>query len=291
MKKRGLKRAVLLATVAFAATTTAPAQAADWSDNAIGWRYGEKFAEPYNDEDISKHILNFTHASGYRYGTNFLNVDFLFSDSKDSPTVNGKPDRDERAREAYLLYRHTLDLGKISGSSAFAFGPVRGAGITLGFDFNTKSGDGYESKKRMWVAGPTLMLDVPGFFNVSLLMLWESNAPKGHPDRYYYDPHPMLNLAWAIPFGLGTVPLSFEGYANFIASKGRDEFGGNTKPETNIDMQVMYDLGAALGAGRNAFKVGLEYQYWRNKFGNDHTGPAGGGAFARTPMVRAEYHF
>ena len=32
------------------------AQAADRSDNSIGYRYGTRFAEPFNKEDISKHI-------------------------------------------------------------------------------------------------------------------------------------------------------------------------------------------------------------------------------------------
>ena len=31
---------------------------ADWSDTSIGYRYGTKFAEPYNSEDISKNIFN-----------------------------------------------------------------------------------------------------------------------------------------------------------------------------------------------------------------------------------------
>ncbi|MBV8624292.1 MAG: outer envelope protein, partial [Herbaspirillum sp.] len=57
--------------------------AADWADNSIGYRYGTRFAEPYNTQDISKNIVNFQHASGYKYGTNFLNVDLLMSDSKD----------------------------------------------------------------------------------------------------------------------------------------------------------------------------------------------------------------
>jgi hypothetical protein len=100
----------------------------------------------------------------------------------------------------------------------------------------------------------------------------------------------MLSLAWGIPIPVG-IPLSFEGFANFIASKGKNEFGGNTAAETNIDMQVMYDASALVGAGKGSFKVGLEYQYWKNKFGNDSSGPAGGGAFAKTPMFRAEYHF
>lgn len=258
--------------------------AADWSDTYIGWRYGNKFAEPFNKNDISKNIFNLGHVSGYKYGTNFLNVDMLLSDSNDS--MNGN----SGAHETYVVYRHTLDFGKILGNpETFKWGPIRGVGFTAGFDYNSKTGDSYQSKKRMLVAGPTVMLDVPGFLNISVLQLWESNAPRTHPDRYYYDPHPMLTAAWGIP--IGSLPLSFEGYLNYIAAKGQNEFGGGTKPETNIDAMVMYDASSLVGAKAKTFRVGLEYQYWRNKFGNDHKGAAGDGAFAKTPMIRAEYHF
>jgi hypothetical protein len=269
------------------------AHAADWSDTSIGYRYGTKFAEPYGNNDITKSIISLSHSSGYKYGTNFFNADLLMSDSKDpiSPTSGSG------AQEVYIVYRHTLDIGKIIGKpDAFKFGPVRGLGFTGGFDYNTKDDAGYNSRKRMLVAGPTVMFDVPGFLNASVLELWESNAPYSkysgvQTSRYDYDVHPMLALAWGIPFSLGPVQLSYEGYANFISSKGKDEFGVPTKPETNIDMQVMYDVGQWVGAGKNTLKLGLEYQYWRNKFGDDHTGAAGNGAFAKTPMIRAEYHF
>lgn len=271
---------------ALLAASLSGAYAADWSDTYIGYRYGTKFAEPFNKNDIAKNIFNLGHVSGYKYGTNFVNVDMLISDNKDSSTGTGG------ANEVYIVYRHTLDFGKVIGTpDTFKFGPIRGMGLTAGFDYNTKSGDSYESKKHMLVAGPTVMFDVPGFLNLSLLELWESNAPAGHRQRYSYDPHPMLTAAWGIPFSLGPVKLSFEGFANYIASKGKNEFGGNTKPETNIDMQIMYDVSSLLSAKPKTVKVGLEYQYWRNKFGNDHTGAAGDGAFAKTPMLRAEYHF
>lgn len=265
------------------------AQAADWSDTYIGYRYGTKFAEPYESNDITKSIINLSHVSGYKYGVNFFNADILLSDSKDPASANST----DGAHEVYVVYRHTLDLGKITGKS-FKFGPVKDIGLTAGFDYNNKDDAGYNSKKHMLVAGPTLMLDVPGFLNVSLLALWESNAPCNTftntcVSRYTYKTHPMLTAAWGIP--IGSTPLSFEGFANFIASKGKDEFGGSTKPETNIDMQLMLDVGAVAGGPKNTFKVGLEYQYWKNKFGNDSKGPAGSGAFAKTPMIRAEYHF
>jgi nucleoside-specific outer membrane channel protein Tsx len=267
---------------------SASAQAAEWSDTSLSYRYGSQFAEPFNDKDISKHIVNFSSVSGYKYGKNFVSVDFLLS-SQDDPSSAGSHDG---AHEAYAVYRHTLDIGKVTGAN-LAFGPVRGVGVTAGFDVNTKNDAGYNSKKRMLVAGPTLMFDVPGFLDVSLLALRESNAPYNTythtaTPRYTYKTHAMISMAWGIPFNVG-IPLSFEGYANFIDSKGKDEFGGNTAPETNIDLQIMYDMSGAVGAAKNTFKVGLEYQYWKNKFGNSSTNNPG--ATASTPMVRAEYHF
>jgi nucleoside-specific outer membrane channel protein Tsx len=288
-----LIRSLTLAALLLGSGVTAIA--ANWSDTSISWRYGTKFAEPFNDKDITKNIIALTHASGYKYGSNFLNVDMLLSDKNDPSNVSNS---NEGAQEVYVVYRHTFDIGKVLGSE-IKFGPISGVGVTVGFDLNTKTDAGYNSKKRMLVAGPTLMVDVPGFLNISLLALWESNQPSGWDfgagrsyslDRYSYDVHPMLTAAWGIP--LGSLPLSFEGFANFIASKGDDEFGRKTAVEINIDMQVMWDLGATMGGPKNTFpRVGLEYQYWSNKFGNDHSGPAGNGAIANTPMIRVDYHF
>ena len=282
-----LRKTALLAALCCAAIG---AQAAEWSDTSISYRYGNRFREPFNPNNISKNIVGLTHASGYKYGTNFFNVDMLMSDNKDpasATSTNG-------AQEVYIVYRNTFDIGKISGKP-IKWGVVNGVGITAGFDYNTKADAGYNSKKRMLVLGPTLSFDVPGFLNVGLLGLWESNAPYStftnvSTPRYSYRAHPALSVAWAIP--ISAVPgLSFEGFGLYIASKGNDEFRTATAPETNIDMQLMYDVGAAMGAPKGTFKVGLEYQYWKNKFGNNANGPAGSGAFARTPMIRAEYHF
>jgi hypothetical protein len=50
----------------------------------------------------------------------------------------------------------------------------------------------------------------------------------------------------------------------------------------------MYDVSSSLGMKAGRVKAGFEYQYWRNKFGNPHRIP---GSTAKTPMLRAEYHF
>jgi hypothetical protein len=269
------------------------ANSADWSDTSIAWHYGTQFAEPYNTNDISKNILSLTHVSGYKYGTNFFNVDMLYSDTKDPSAINST----NGAQEIYIVYRNTVDLGKVSGSE-FKFGPVKGLGITFGFDTNTKTDTGYNSKKQMLVVGPTFMMDVPGFLNISLLEAWESNAPSGwnfttsstySVGRYSYSPHPIVSLAWGIPFGASA--FSFEGFMNYNFAKGKDEFGSDTQAEILFDGQIMADLGLLTGGAKSTFKAGIEYQYWKNKFGNDASGAAGNGAFAKTPMVRVEYHF
>lgn len=274
-----------IAATAVLGMSAADVTAAEWSDTSIGWRYGTKFGEPFEGNDIHKNIIDFQHASGYKYGSNFFNVDLLMSDKNDpADGIQGK----EGAQEAYIVYRHLLDIGKVLDKEFKYGGIIRGFGLTAGFDWNTKN-DGYGSRKRMLVLGPTVMMDVPGFLNISLHELWESNAPNGIQDRYSYDAHPALDIAWGIP--IGESPFSFEGYFDWIASKGKDEFGGDTAPETHLDMQIMLDVGRVAGGPKNTFKVGLEYEYWKNKFGNNHNGPAGSGAFAKTPMIRAEYHF
>ncbi|MEO8003759.1 MAG: outer envelope protein [Betaproteobacteria bacterium] len=274
-----------IAATAVVGMACGSASAAEWSDTSIGWRYGTKFGEPFEGNDIHKNIIDFQHVSGYKYGSNFFNVDLLMSDRNDpADGVQGK----EGAQEAYIVYRNLIDIGKVFDKEFKYGGIIRGFGLTVGGDLNTKN-DGYGSRKRMVVIGPTMMMDVPGFLNISVHELWESNAPNAISNRYYYETHPMLDIAWGIP--IGDSPFAFEGYFDYIASKGKDEFGGDTAPETHLDMQIMLDVGRVLGGPKKTFRVGLEYEYWKNKFGNNHNGPAGDGAFAKTPMIRAEYHF
>ena len=288
-----------LGAVAIALSATfgasAPLMAADWSDTSIGYRFGTNFREPYNNTAIEKNIINIEHVSGYKYGTNYLNVDLLNSNGKD-PAASATSH--VGAQEAYVVYRNTVSLSKVTGSP-MKYGSITDVGMTLGFDWNAKSDSGYNSKKRMLVFGPTISLDVPGHLSVGIQELVESNAPCSGTTcvgRYSYKLHPMLSASWGIP--LGDLPLEFKGFMNLIAAKGKNEYGGNTATETLIDAFIMMDVGRQFGGPKGMFKVGLGYEYWKNKFGDDASVPfaapnygAGSGAFAKTPKIKAEYHF
>lgn len=277
-----MKKKIALVAMAAAAVC---AQAADWSDTSLSFTHGTKYAEPFEGNSISKNIYSFKNVSGDKYGQNFFNADLLESSSSSLDKATGSA---AGAQEVYAVYRRLFDLQKITGKN-YAFGPVKNVGLTAGFDWNTKN-NSYASRKRMLVAGPTFMVNVKdGFFNVSLLMLDESNAPNTHA-RYHYKNHAALDFAWGVPTGVNN--LSFEGWASYIDSKGKaEDTTTDTKPETHIYATLMYDISAPVGAAKNTFKLGAGYEYWKNKFGNDHTGAPGSGAFAKTPFVKAEYHF
>lgn len=265
---------------------------ADWHDHALSWRTGETFREPFIRKNIPKDIYSYTYAAGYDEGSDFLNLDYLVSNDNEPVRKNSN----SGATELYFLYRHTFEFENLLIDHLPA---IRRFGLTTGVDFNYKKDPGYNSRKQMFVLGPTLKLKVPGYLNISLLALWESNHPHaargsfdpGYPEkRFHYDVHPMLNVVWGIP--LNSCPISFEGYANFIASKGLDETGNATAPETNIDMKLMYDLSHLQNNTNMKFKMGLEYQYWRNKFGNSSSKVGDfEGNIASTSMLRFEIHF
>ena len=265
---------------------------ADWSNHALGWRAGETFREPFNKKNISKDIYSYTYTAGYDSGSDFFNLDYLVSNDNDPIKKNSS----SGAKELYFLYRHTFYFKNLLTDQLPL---ISGIGLTAGVDLNFKKDAGYNSRKQMFVLGPTLKFNTPGFLNISLLGLWESNHPHaasgssdpGYPEkRFQYDVHPMLNIVWGIPLNSG--PISFEGYANFITSKGLDETGNATSPETNIDMRLMYDFSDFFRNTNLKFKMGLEYQYWRNKFGNS-SAKVGDfeGNIASTSMFRFEVNF
>lgn len=258
------------------------ASAAKWSDTSMSYRTGNQFREPAIAKNVSKDIVGFTHVSGYDYGQNFLNVDVLMSDKND-PARGG----DTGAQEIYLVYAHQLYLGKVFDKN-LSFGPVKEVALTTGFDLNTKD-TAFAPKVRKLLVGPTLKFDIPkGFFDVSLLFYkeWNNNGIVGKSVNF--DPTYRIAMAWGVPFSLGPVPLSFEGFLNYTGEKGKDGFGVETDPETWSDMFIMADLGKMLMDKPRTLRAGIGYEYIKNKFGSKDGST---GSKTTTPMIKVQWHF
>lgn len=259
----------------------APAHAAQgWSDTYLGYRVGNRYTEPAIADPVHKDIFSLTHASGYKYGSQFLNVDLLLSDRHD-PARNGGG-----AREIYAVYRHHLSPLALFGLDT-GFGPVREIALTGGFNLGSKN-TAFASRPQVLVFGPTLKFNTAGgFLDAGLWYRLEHNHNGIAGKDVRFDNTWMFNLAWAQPFQAGAVPAKFQGFADYIGAKGKDGFGIESEPETLLRTSVMFDLGRTFRLREKALYGGVGYEYWRNKFGN----PPGRGTQTSAATLNLEWHF
>ena len=292
---------LLLAAISWAS----PLWASTWSDTYIGYRYGQGYREPYNPNDITKNIISLTHASGYKYGGNFFNVDMLMSNSEDAAScdVTENPDCNPGgAHEAFVVYRTTFSGSAITGIPLKWGGVIRDVGLTAGFDFNAKD-DQFSARVWRVLVGPKLSFDVPGYFDVAIEYRtehnhdWYATVPEyndcnsstGTCGDVQFQDTAQLEVDWGIPFKLG-LPFKFQGFGIYVGAKGADGEGADTKPEILLEPAVLADLGSLIHQ-KDTFWLGFGYQYWHNKFGDDTDQDPTGGSTAHVPQFEVEWHF
>ena len=275
-------------------TCAAGAHAADWSDTSISYRYISKesaFVTDANNNkvDVAKQIVSLTHISGYKYGTNFFNIDVLKSDSN-NPAIGST----SGAQEVFAIYRHDLSLSAASGSS-MKFGPVKDVTLTAGFNAGAKNDDNGASPLAL-VIGPTVQFALPaGFLNVGLQAYKEYNNSSFNGGKQNFDTAAQLNAVWGVPFNAG-IPANFKGFLSVTGPKGNGKAtGSDTKTETLLDALVMFDVGSLAGK-KDTFLAGVGYRYWNNKFGNNEGAPGFAGALNKAghisaPFLQVEAHF
>jgi nucleoside-specific outer membrane channel protein Tsx len=265
------------------------AGALQWQDNSVSYTYGNRFAEPGIARDVSKHIVEFVHVNGYSLGNNMLRAKVMRSDKAD-PAESG----DKGATEVYLVYRHLLSLGALTGES-FEFGPVKDVGLTAGIDLNTKD-NAFGPRKRLLVLGPTLRFDVPprSMLNLSLLLANEHNecnlppcrAP-GAKQEFTFDNYPIVHLAWRFPLRVADLDTRFEGFALKGFRRGDDYLGNAWGHETLVRAAWLVDVGAALDQRPGSLFAGVGYEFWRNKYGASGVP----GTDQNAPTLQLKWHF
>lgn len=282
--------AVKYLALAIAMASGVAAQAADWSDTSINYRYIAKESGFVTDAagnkiDVAKNIVSLEHISGYKYGSNYFNVDILKSDSNDP--ANGST---AGAQEVFAIYRHNLKLSELSASS-MKFGPIKEIALTAGFNAGVKN-NANAAQPLAFVFGPTLQLALPaGFLNVGLQAYKESNNSKFDGGKQNFDTAVQLNVVWGVPFSAG-IPANFKGFLSVTGPKGNGKAAGlETKTETLLDALLMFDVGS-LGGKKDTFYAGVGYRYWNNKFGNDESLNAVNKAgHVSAPFLQFEAHF
>jgi hypothetical protein len=286
--------AMLLATSSTFAQTLEGATGVSppgFSDNSVSYRYGWQFREPgvtnsahANGIDIPKHILTLTHIDGGTMWSNFINIDALFSSSRD-PANNSNTG----AIEVYGIYRGDLSLNEATRSQRFAFGGVlQDVSLQIGGDFNTKNTE-FAPAKKLLVFGPDFHWNIPGGFLSTAIQFsqeWNNNGIVGK--SVTFSPAWETEVVWSIPLAFTHLPLSFDGFGNVVGPKGRDGFGAATKVEVLTEPRLTLDVGALAFDKPHKLDAFIGYQYWLNKFGNDHT--AVPGSLANAFFFGVRYH-
>jgi nucleoside-specific outer membrane channel protein Tsx len=249
-----MKSLFKLGALAAACLFATASYAADWSDTELQLLHGTQFRDNGNDAEFAKSILTLQHASGWKYGRNFFFVDMLKSDAKDN-----------RYGEVYGEFYTTLSTSKIAGYD-WSKNFLKDIGITAGINYGSKNST-FGPNPKIYLLGPTFDLSVPGFnfLNVDVLAYHDTSTFSGFGGGYSCGEVKttyQVTPSWQLPFSIGSAKFSFEGFMDVIGSHG------SCKQQVLTQPQLRWDVGNHFGTPGKVY-LGIEYQYWKNKFGID----------------------
>ncbi|PKD41619.1 ion channel protein Tsx [Methylomonas sp. Kb3] len=219
-----------------------PADFMQWSNSEIQYLHGGNYQEPFNANDVSQSIITVTHAHGWAYGRNFFFMDTLFTESGQTAQTN-------LYGEAYS----TFSLGKVIGLD-LSYGIFKDFGVTAGVNLGENMNSSH-SGFRAWLYGVTVDFDLPGFdyFNIDFLrQRVTETADIGTSWQ--------ITPVWKLPFEIAGTKWSFEGFADFIGHNHTAARQALAQP------QLRLDIGNLWGDSDHLY-IGIEYQYWHNKYG------------------------
>ncbi|GAA5314926.1 MAG: outer membrane protein OmpK [Candidatus Pelagadaptatus aseana] len=234
---------VMAATIAAVTFTVAPPVAAKqfWADYSVSYLQGSDYLDPFTGTEYDSGVITLEHASGHSWGSTFSFVDFL--DNQD-----GYND------ETYGEVGANFNLGNHFGKPDEG-GFVKDYYVAGQVEFQTGS-DGFEN----YLLGFGMDLNVPGasYFSVTYYRRNNDDLGIGREDN------DQLTIAWGFDHG----NWRFDGFWD-IRSSTENDFG-DVDAAYNFTPQLKYNIGKALlGMDSGRLDVGVEYVYWKNKFGVD----------------------
>lgn len=207
-----------------------------WSDNSLSLLYGGNYKMIPAAKDSEARVMTLEHVSGHSWGGVFLFVDRI-------QTV------DDSYRETYGELSPSFFLKK------FDNGFIKSVNAEFTYEFGSSTTDPSSTfSQDNYLAGVGLDFNIPGmdFFKATIYHAWDRNTfGRGEDEQ--------LTLSYGWHHGQFTV----DGFLDFTPRKGSN----HKESELNFTPQLTYDFGPMLGL-KNKVKVGVEYAYWKNKFGD-----------------------
>ncbi len=175
-------------------------------------------------------ILTFEHASTWPLGSNFFFFDIT---------------RPFAAGTAIYGEWYSRLSWHATGLRAESEGPLRDVSFTAALN----AGNDF----RAYLAGVTLHFRVPGFSFLDLDLM-------AYDDRSDSTVTYIVTPAWEVSVTIGKASLRWRGFVDFIGAEGERAAQVLAQP------QLLLELGSLWGEATR-LSVGIEYQYWRHKYG------------------------
>lgn len=243
--------AAAIAIIALSATTGANAKML-FGGTSITGLYGSDYElTPRSDTDNSLTTMTLEHASTHTWGGVFFFVDRHQGD--EGP--DGK-----KFKETYgeLAPKYKL--------ATFDNGIIKQVNLAGQYEFGSNS-SGFSQDNYLVGLGADLNLPIPGmkYASASIYHAFNNDTFSDADDQQI-----------TLTYGWEKNDFIVDGYVDY-------SFNNDDKKDSlHINPQIKYNLQKVLGID-NRLEVGMEYSYWKNKYGRDVTQNA--------PSALVKYHF
>jgi len=230
--------AAVMATVLLAGGA---AQAFSYTEAQL--HYGDGFHLGRNGlGTTARSVITFEHFNTFDYGDFFFFVD-LFQDF-DGPSSNTQSDF---YSEAYV-HLNGSTFGLNFNDSGFV--------TDIGPDIGINQGENFV----VGLYGVRASFNVPGFNVLTLGVYAYDNVTD--PFGRSLDTTYQATIVWNAPFQIGNQNFSAQGFVDFIGDQG-----SGVDNQIVFSPQFRWDVGHAFGGPADKVNLGLEYTYFKNKFG------------------------
>lgn len=183
----------------------------------------------YRVDGPDKQVLTFEHVAGTSWGDSFFFLDHLRGD-------NG-------SRSNYAEWSPRLSLSKLSGKTV-KFGVVNDVLLTSTVEMSSLS--------THFLYGVATDLTVPGFNYLKLNFYRRNN--DGVADNW------QLTTTWAVPFSFGKQQFLYDGFMDWSSATADQSASMNMTSQLKWALHPLFNW-------KSKLYVGVEYVYWRNKYG------------------------
>lgn len=229
---------LMLATSLLAATQVS-AGSLLWQDNSLTYLYGKDFK--VNPD--TQQTFTYEHVSGWSWGDLFIFVDQI--------NYQGSSDSSLGKDTYYGEISPRLSFGKVFDRK-LEFGPIKDVLLAATYERG-------ENRTQNYLLGPGFDLAIPGFDYFQLNFYYRKpDGISGSPSGQW-----QITPVWSYTVPVGNSNLVIDGYIDWVVNNK-----GDLHNNFHFNPQIKYDLGKALGWSlvKHVY-VGVEYDYWSNKYG------------------------